>query len=42
VTNQAPWVDMYNPKQIDFLSTNVHAYVWSPEWYVFYDQLWLH
>jgi peptide/nickel transport system substrate-binding protein len=42
VTNQAPWVDMYNPKQIDFLSTNVHGYVWSPEWYVFYDQLYLH
>ena len=25
-TDQAPWVDMYNPKQIDFLSKNVHGY----------------
>src|SRR5215831_12207048 len=25
-TDAAPWVDMYNPKQIDFLSSNVHGY----------------
>jgi peptide/nickel transport system substrate-binding protein len=41
VTNQAPWVDMYNPKQIDFLSKNVHGYKWNPQWYILIDQLWL-
>jgi peptide/nickel transport system substrate-binding protein len=40
-TNEAPWVDMYNPKQIDFLSKNVHGYSWNPQWYILIDQLWL-
>ncbi len=38
-TNAAPWVDMYNPKQIDFLSKNVHGYSWSPQWYILIDRL---
>jgi peptide/nickel transport system substrate-binding protein len=41
ITNQAPWVDMYNPKQIDFLSSNVHGYEWNPQWDILIDQLWL-
>ncbi len=41
MTLQAPWVDLYNPKQIDFLSKNVHGYSWSPQWYILIDQLWL-
>jgi len=40
-TNEAPWVDMYNPKQIDVLSKNVHGYSWNPQWYILIDQLWL-
>ena len=40
-TNAAPWVDMYNPKQIDVLSKNVHGYSWNPQWYILIDQLWL-
>ena len=40
-TNAAPWVDMYNPKQIDFLSSNVHGYLWNPQWYILIDRLWL-
>ena len=40
-TQQAPWVDLYNPKQIDFLSSNVHGYEWNPQWYILIDQLWL-
>jgi peptide/nickel transport system substrate-binding protein len=40
-TNEAPWVDMYNPKQIDFLSKNVHGYSWNPQWYILIDQLYL-
>ena len=30
MTDQAPWVDLYNPKQIDFLSKRVHGYQWNP------------
>ncbi len=41
VTDQAPWVDLFNPKQIDFLSKNVHGYQWNPQWYILIDQLWL-
>jgi peptide/nickel transport system substrate-binding protein len=41
LTDQAPWVDMYNPKQIDVLSANVHGYSWSPQWYILIDRLWL-
>jgi peptide/nickel transport system substrate-binding protein len=40
-TNAAPWVDLYNPKQIDFLSKDVHGYKWNPQWYILIDQLWL-
>jgi peptide/nickel transport system substrate-binding protein len=40
-TNAAPWVDLYNPKQIDFLSNDVHGYKWNPQWYILIDQLWL-
>jgi peptide/nickel transport system substrate-binding protein len=40
-TQQAPWVDMYNPKQIDFLAKTVHGYQWNPQWYILIDQLWL-
>jgi peptide/nickel transport system substrate-binding protein len=40
-TQQAAWVDMFNPKQIDFLSKNVHGYAWNPQWYILIDQLWL-
>ena len=33
VTDQAPWVSMYNPKYIDFLSSRVSGYLFSPQWY---------
>jgi len=41
VTDQAPWVDLYNPKQIDFLSKRVQGYQWNPQWYILIDQQWL-
>jgi peptide/nickel transport system substrate-binding protein len=41
MTDAAPWVDMYNPKQIDFLSSNVGGYSWNPQWYILIDQLYL-
>jgi peptide/nickel transport system substrate-binding protein len=40
-TNAAPWVDLFNPKQIDVLSSNVHGYQWNPQWYILIDRLWL-
>jgi len=33
VTDQAPWVSLFNPKYIDFLSTRVKGYQFSPQWY---------
>ena len=33
VTDQAPWVAMFNPKYIDFLSKRVKGYQFSPQWY---------
>jgi peptide/nickel transport system substrate-binding protein len=33
VTNQAPWVSMFNPKYIDVLSDRVSGYQFSPQWY---------
>jgi peptide/nickel transport system substrate-binding protein len=41
VTDQAPWVAYFNPKQIDFLSARVHGYQWNPQWYILIDQQWL-
>jgi peptide/nickel transport system substrate-binding protein len=38
VTDQAPWVAMYNPKYLDFLSTKVKGYQFSPQWYFLIDQ----
>ena len=40
-TNAAPCVDLYNPKQIDFLSKRVGNYQWNPQWYILIDQLWV-
>ncbi|HLK00198.1 MAG TPA: ABC transporter substrate-binding protein [Streptosporangiaceae bacterium] len=40
-TDAAPWVALYNPKQIDFVASNVHGYQWNPQWYILLDQLWL-
>ena len=33
VTDQAPWVAMFNPKYIDVLSSRVTGYQFSPQWY---------
>jgi peptide/nickel transport system substrate-binding protein len=33
VTDQAPWVSMFNPKYIDVLSARVKGYQFSPQWY---------
>jgi peptide/nickel transport system substrate-binding protein len=33
VTDQAPWVSMFNPKYIDVLSNRIKGYQFSPQWY---------
>jgi peptide/nickel transport system substrate-binding protein len=38
VTDQAPWVSMFNPKYIDFLSKRVKGYSFSPQWYFLLGQ----
>jgi peptide/nickel transport system substrate-binding protein len=38
VTDQAPWVAMYNPKYVDILSNKVKGYQFSPQWYFLIDQ----
>ena len=32
VTDQAPWVAMFNPKLLDFTSTRVKGFQFSPQW----------
>ena len=34
MTDAAPWVDLFNPKQIDFLAKRVQNYQWNPQWYI--------
>jgi peptide/nickel transport system substrate-binding protein len=38
VTDQAPWVAMFNPKYIDFLGKRVKGYQFSPQWYFLLGQ----
>jgi peptide/nickel transport system substrate-binding protein len=38
VTDQAPWVAMFNPKYLDFIAKRVKGYQFSPQWYFLLDQ----
>ena len=38
VTDQAPWVSMFNPKYIDVLGSRVKGYEFSPQWYFLLGQ----
>jgi peptide/nickel transport system substrate-binding protein len=38
VTDEAPWVSMFNPKYIDFVGSRVKGYQFSPQWYFLLDQ----
>jgi peptide/nickel transport system substrate-binding protein len=33
VADAAPWVAMFNPKQLNFTSKRVKGFVFSPQWY---------
>jgi peptide/nickel transport system substrate-binding protein len=38
VTDQAPWVAMFNPKYLNFVSKRVKGFQFSPQWYFLIDQ----
>jgi peptide/nickel transport system substrate-binding protein len=38
VTDQAPWVSMFNPKLLNFVSKRVKGFQFSPQWYFLIDQ----
>lgn len=38
ITDLAPWVDMFNPKYLDFVSKRVTGFQFSPQWYFLLDQ----
>jgi peptide/nickel transport system substrate-binding protein len=38
VTDQAPWVAMFNPKYVNFVSKRVKGFIFSPQWYFLIDQ----
>jgi len=41
MTQQAPWVPLFNPKLVDFTSSRVGNYQFSLEFYMYVDQLWV-
>ena len=38
IADKAPWVAMFNPKFVDFLSKRVTGYQFNPQWYFLLDQ----
>jgi peptide/nickel transport system substrate-binding protein len=41
MTTDAPWVPLFNPKLVDFVSKRVGNYQFSLEFYMYVDQLWV-
>jgi ABC-type transport system substrate-binding protein/DNA-binding SARP family transcriptional activator len=41
LTDQAPWVPLYNPRDLTLLSTRVGNYEYHPYWDLLIDQLWV-
>jgi peptide/nickel transport system substrate-binding protein len=41
LTDQAPWVPLYNPRDLTLLSARVGNYQFHPYWNVLIDQLWV-
>jgi peptide/nickel transport system substrate-binding protein len=38
VTDQAPWIALFNPKYLNFVSKRVKGFQFSPQWYFLIDQ----
>jgi peptide/nickel transport system substrate-binding protein len=41
MTTEAPWVPLFNPKLVDFISKRVGNYKFSLQFYMYVDQLWV-
>jgi peptide/nickel transport system substrate-binding protein len=41
LTDQAPWVPLYNPRDLTLLSSRAGNYQYHPYWNVLIDQLWV-
>ena len=41
LVNQAPWVPLYNPRELNVLSPRVGNYQFHPYWNLLIDQLWV-
>ena len=41
LTDQAPWLFLYNPKQADFVSSRVANFQYNLQYGVLLDQLWV-
>ena len=41
ITNAAPWVPLFTPKLVDFVSKRVGNYQFNPLWYFLIDQAWV-
>jgi peptide/nickel transport system substrate-binding protein len=41
MTKDAPWVPLFNPKLVDFVSKRVGNYQFSLQFYMYVDQLWV-
>jgi peptide/nickel transport system substrate-binding protein len=41
ITNAAPWVPLFTPKLVDFVSKRVGNYQFNPLWYFLVDQAWV-
>jgi YVTN family beta-propeller protein len=41
LTDQAPWVSLYNPRSLSLLAAQVGNYQFHPYWNVLIDQLWV-
>ena len=41
LTDQAPWVPLYNPRDLTLLSARVGNYQYHPYWSLLIDQLWV-
>jgi len=42
LVDEAPWVPLYNPRDLTVLSTRVGNYQFHPYWSLLIDQLWVH
>ena len=41
LVDQAPWVPLYNPRELVVLSARVGNYQFDPNWNLLVDQLWV-